>query len=87
MNLTTRLSLAADEQALLAAAAPGLSEALGIPTLNLYRYEHEGRNGTAWRSRPCPCFHNLGMNSLCCSKRRPMAGRWCTRFRFSSKKA
>ncbi|HUM68514.1 MAG TPA: hypothetical protein PLK31_06670, partial [Chloroflexota bacterium] len=40
------LSLAADEQALLAAAAAGLSKALGIPLVSLYRYEPESEH---WR--------------------------------------
>ncbi|MBX3056960.1 MAG: GAF domain-containing protein [Anaerolineae bacterium] len=46
LQLTTRLSLAADEQTLLAAAAAGLSEALSIPLVTLYRYEPES---TQWR--------------------------------------
>lgn len=46
LQLTTHLSLAADEESLLAAAAAGLREALYIPHVNLYRRETAG---AAWR--------------------------------------
>lgn len=64
LQLTTRLSLAADEQALLAAAATGLSEALGIPLVSLYRYEPEGEQwrwhgGTAVPPNGRPTPHHL----------------------------
>jgi signal transduction histidine kinase len=50
LQLTTRLSLVADEPTLLSAAAAGLSQALSIPSITLYRYEPEDKQWQPYKA-------------------------------------